>query len=146
MTWVLYDYLDDKGINEIKAWTQKLQKKERAKLNAKLDMLEKHGSDLPPGLLSDTKFSHIKEIVIKGQVAVRLMVCRGPIDNNKEFTLLFGAIEKDRKYIPRDALQQAETRRQKIIKAQKKWKEVIKGREIVKTPNSRRCLHERVGE
>ena len=87
MTWVLYDYLDDKGINEIKAWTQKLQKKERAKLNAKLDMLEKHGSDLPPGLLSDTKFSHIKEIVIKGQVAVRLMVCRGPIDNNKEFTL-----------------------------------------------------------
>lgn len=129
MAWKLYDYVDHRDNNDIKTWMRGLQKKERAKLNVKLDMLKNAGSNLPTGLLSDTKLPHIKKIRILGQVAVRLMVCKGPIDNQKEFTLLLGAIEKDRKLIPEDVEEKAEARRQ----------------EICKNPTSRRCLHERVG-
>ncbi len=58
------------------------------------------------------------------------MLCKGPIVNNKEFTLLFGAIEKDQKLEPKDAEKRAEARRQ----------------EIIANPSSRRCLHEWVAE
>ena len=36
----------------IKAWTEGLQKRDHARLNQKLDMLQQHGAGLPPGLLS----------------------------------------------------------------------------------------------
>jgi hypothetical protein len=117
------------GITILRLGRKDYKKAERIKLNQKLDMLENSGPNLTTGLLSDSKLSHIKKIRIKGRVAIRLMLCKGPIDNKKEFTLLFGAIEKDNKLTPKDAEQRAETRRQEIIQA----------------PNSRRCLHERVG-
>lgn len=107
---------------------QYLQKDQRAKLKLRLDMLEKHGPGLSTGVLSDTKLPHIKKIRIGGKVAVRLMLCKGPIDNLNEFTLLAGAIEKDRKLIPKNAEQIAELRRQ----------------EILVDPINKRCFHERV--
>jgi len=126
MTWQIYDYVNSRGNNEIKDWMLRLQKPARARLNVKLDMLEKNGSNLSTGLLSDTKEPHIKKIRLNGRVAPRLMLCKGPIENNKEFTLLFGAIEKDRKLEPRDAENRAEARRQ----------------EIISNPSSGRRLHE----
>ena len=128
MSWELYDYRDNRGTNDIKSWTQALQKDQRAKLALRLDMLQQNGSDLSTGVFSDTKMPHIKKIRIGGKVAVRLMLCRGPINNNSEFTLLLGAIEKDRKLIPKDAEKLAELRRQ----------------EIITDPINKRCLHERV--
>jgi|SRR3989304_7091169 len=126
MSYKLYDYVDNRGNNTIKDWILNLQKPERGRLDLKLALLEKHGLNLGTGLLTESKLSHIKEIKINGRVALRLMVCKGPIENDKEFTLLFGAIEKDRKLIPNDAVQRAEIRRQ----------------EIIANPSSRRCLHE----
>lgn len=52
----------------------------------------------------------------------------GSPNYNKEFTLLYGAIEKDTKYIPRDAPEQAESRRLKVVA----------------DPDNRRCAHEQV--
>ncbi len=52
MTWKLYDYVSN-GTNMIKAWTIGLEQQQLAKLNAKLDMLQQYGPDLPPNLLSD---------------------------------------------------------------------------------------------
>ena len=51
----LYDYKDENGNNDFKEWTKKLQKVERAKLNAKLDMLASKGSELFPHVLTDTR-------------------------------------------------------------------------------------------
>ncbi|MYG40702.1 MAG: hypothetical protein F4201_07825 [Nitrospira sp. SB0677_bin_15] len=129
MTYKLYDFVDGKGINQIKKWTQGLQKRDRVRLNRKLDLLEQSGKDLPPGLLSDTDSSKIKKLRITGRKVptLRPMLCRGPINVETEFTILQGAIEQDRKLVPSDAVLQAEQKRQIILDCP-----------------SRRCEHEQV--
>ena len=51
----------------------------------------------------------------KGQVQLRPMVCKGPFDMSKEFTLLHGAIEKDKKLIPEDVKSRAQSNRTILI-------------------------------
>ena len=114
MTFAIYDYVMHDGHNPFKEWARGLGKPELAKLNQKLDMLERCGGDLPPGLFSDTSFPSIKKIRINGKVALRPLLCRGPVDVHAEFTLLHACIEKDRK-LPKGSLEIAESRRNEII-------------------------------
>ena len=113
--WRLYDYVNNRGRNDFESWTKSLEKRDRARLSAKLRMLETAGPDLPPQLLAGPIKGHIYKLRINGQVALRPLLCKGPINKDKEFTLLMGAIEKDQKLEPRDAPNEAEIRRQKII-------------------------------
>ena len=126
--WRLFDYVDHRGINVIKEWAQRLEKPERARLNRKLDMLVQNGPDLSPGLLAGTRLRHIDKIKVTGRVTLRLLLCRGPIEHKGEFTLLFGAFERDRKLVPSDAEQRANANRD----------------EVILNPLERRCEHERV--
>lgn len=103
MSYNLFDYLDAKGFNQIKIWTAGLQKKEKAKFNARTDMLQKMGDELMPDPLSDTKAPGVKKLKIHGKVQLRPMLCKGPIDIDIEYTFLLGAIEKDSKLEPKDA-------------------------------------------
>jgi hypothetical protein len=48
-------------------------------------------------------------------VTCRIMICKGPLSNNAEFTILFIAQEKDRKLVPRDADKCADDNRAEII-------------------------------
>lgn len=123
----LFDYIDEHGNNDIKIWMQGLQKVQRAKLNAKLDMLEKVGIELFPQVLTDTPTAGIQKLRIKGNVQLRPMLCKGPIDNEKEFTLLIGAVERDSCLIPHKADEKANERKS-----------------IIKNNPNRRCEHERV--
>jgi hypothetical protein len=109
----LFDFTDAEGNNMIQGWADSLplQKRTRAKLESKIDMLAKAGDDLPPGLLQPTRCKHIMEIATKGNVAVRLMLCRGPFDMSQEFTFLYGSRERDKKYVPRDAPERADSNR-----------------------------------
>src|SRR5437588_9360141 len=93
--WTLFDYVNEDGVNEIAQWTRRLEKRQRIKLNQKLDMLQKHGPDLPPQLLAGPIFPHIYKLKVKGNVQLRPMLCKGPIIYDEEFTLLLGAIETD---------------------------------------------------
>jgi len=124
----LFDFKDSDGENVIQSWADKfpLQKKDRGRLDSKIDMLKSVGDNLPPKLLQPTKSRHIMEIAVDGQVAFRLMLCRGPFDAKSEFTFLFGATEKDRKYIPKDSLERADRNRTDLI-----------------SNPSQRCKHER---
>ena len=108
--WPIYDFLHNSGSNLIKAWGDGGSQSERV-CRRKSDLLAQHGDELPPGLLSDTSIPTIKKIRVNGRVAVRLMLCRGPIDVAAEFTLLMGVVEKDRKLIPENAEAIAEERR-----------------------------------
>lgn len=113
---ILYDYINHDGYNPFKEWSQSLEKTMLAKLNQKIDMLELHGANLPPGLFSDSNLRHIKKFRINGKIAIRPLLCRGPIDmRGEEFTLLAGATEKDRKLLPGGILETADNRRQQII-------------------------------
>jgi hypothetical protein len=124
----LFDYVDNRGVNDFKEWSKGLEKKDLAKLNSKLDSLQKEPS-LPPQLLAGPLGGlPIYKLRINGNVALRPMLCKGPVNMGEEFTLLFGAEEKDRKLIPADAVKRADDRRQ----------------EVVQNPTQRRCPHERV--
>src|SRR6202171_999033 len=109
--WLLYDYVDESGRNVFKDWTVCLETKELAKLNRKLEMLEKE-PELPPGLLVGPLkgFPHLYLLKIKGDVQVRPFLCKGPVNKKREFTLLLGAFEKDWKYIPSNAWRLAEAK------------------------------------
>jgi hypothetical protein len=116
--WRIYAYIDSRGINVVEEWASdiKFDKDLLARLNQKLDLLEYHGSDLPPGLLAGTSFKHVDKLRIFGRKTVwRFMLCKGPINNDFEFTILFVAQEKDRKLIPKDAYKRADDNRKEII-------------------------------
>lgn len=117
MAWILYDYVGPRGDNDFKLWSWRLQKADLARLNRKLKMLEDNGADLPTGLLAGPikGHAHIYKLRINGRVALRPLLCKGPIDNDTEFTLLMGAFEKDRKWVPPNAPRTAEDRRNEVI-------------------------------
>jgi transcriptional regulator with XRE-family HTH domain len=71
MPWTIYNYVHPREGNLVKTWSLGLQKKERAKLNAKIDALAMHGPDLIPGLLSPTGVPSIFKLKIRGQVQLR---------------------------------------------------------------------------
>jgi hypothetical protein len=116
MKYALFDYVTDKGTNDFKIWTEKLQKTQLAKLNARLDMLENKGSDLFPQILTGTDTAGIQKLRVRGKIELRPMVCTGPINHKKEFTLLVGAIEKQGKLEPKKADQIADKRKKEVIK------------------------------
>lgn len=111
----------------MKAWSIGLQKKERAKLNAKIDALEMYGTDLIPGILAPTGVASIFKLKAQGQVKLRPMVCEGPGTGEQAFTFLMGAKEISWKYEPSDAPKIASDLRNDLI-----------------AHPERRILHERV--
>lgn len=126
--WKLYDYVDAGGANDFAAWCRELQRPDLARLNRKLKMLADNGPDLGPKLLAGPLkgYAHIRKIIVNGRVALRPLLCKGPIDNDHEFTLLEGAFERDREWIPANAREIAVERRQ----------------EVICDSNARRCPHE----
>lgn len=127
--WKIFDYVSARGTNEIKKWTGRLEKAHRIRLNQKLDMLEKVGPELPPQLLAGPIFDHIYKLrITSNNVQLRPMLCKGPINQEKEFTLLLGAFEVGDEFQPKDAPQRAASNREAVID----------------DPKRRRCRHERV--
>jgi hypothetical protein len=110
----IYDYVDPIEGNLMKTWSLGLQKKELAKLNAKIDALEMYGNDLIPGILSPTGTASIFKLKIQGQVKLRPMVCEGP-GNKPSFTFLIGAKEISWGYEPAGAPDIASRIRQDLL-------------------------------
>lgn len=129
MPYNIFDYVNNKGTNEFKEWSRKLQKIQRAKLNEKLDKLMLVGDGLMPELLTDAGITNIKKLRIKVQnVQLRPLLCNGPIDKESEYTLLMGAKEVGDKWEPKSAPQKAFNRMQ----------------EVTTNPAKKRRKHERV--
>ena len=114
--WTIYDYVDPVNGNLIKVWCTRLQKKERAKLNQRLDSLAMHGPSLIPGILSPTGMSQIFKLKIHGKVQLRPMLCEGPGRGEQAFTLLLGAVEVSNDYVPLGAPLLASRMRESLIK------------------------------
>ena len=123
--WKLFDYVTPQQKNDILAWLSALQKRERARIESKFDMLEEHGLSLPAKLLTDTPDPKIKKMRVNGAIALRPLLCVGPIDMAGEFTLLKGATEKDDEFAPKDAVEVAASRRVQVSE----------------NPTDRRCDH-----
>jgi hypothetical protein len=114
--WTIFDYVDPVDGNMFKTWSVRLQKKELAKLNNRLDALSIHGPGLIPGILSPTGIPSIFKLKIHGQVQLRPMLCDGPGRGEYSFTLLIGAIEVSDDYVPKGAPLLAARMRESLIK------------------------------
>ena len=125
--WELYDYVDHGGVNDFERWSRGLQKPDLARLNRKIRMLEDNGPNLGPKLLAGPLggYPHIYKLRVRGLTELRPLLCKGPIDNETEFTLLNGAFEVGGQWVPGNARSEAQTRRQQVIN----------------DPNNRRCPH-----
>jgi hypothetical protein len=118
MSWNIYEFLVRPKVGVIEVWLRqaRIQKKAKTLLNQKLDLLEMHGPNLPPELLAGPIDGHIYKLRIRVQrVQLRPLLCRGPLQNNSEFTLLCGATERDDELVPTNVVQQAEQHRQIIL-------------------------------
>lgn len=127
MDYGIYDYVDAHGENQIKSWANDLQKTERAKLAARIDMLAAYGDRLFPDILAGSSVAGIFKLKVHGKVQLRPLLCRGPQDSTMEYTLLVGATERDSKLEPKNAHRIAEDRRATVA-----------------SDKNRRCKHERV--
>jgi hypothetical protein len=122
--WSIYEYVED-GRSTIHKWLKdnNISERDRGHLVAKMDMLAKNGTELWPGILAGPiasksspnklKPSHIYKLIVHGQIMLRPMLCRGPVDMDGEFTFLIGAIEKGG-VLDTDAMD-AEVRRREVI-------------------------------
>lgn len=112
----VYDFVDGTGRDVIDDWLSGLDKVLCARMRLKIDMLMNTDGDLPPKMLTDTKNPHIKELRVNSKEALRVLLCRGRGSKQGvlEYTLLFGAVERDRKYVPKNALDVADANRKLV--------------------------------
>lgn len=121
--WARYHYLDDKGADVISGWIEGLQVRDKAILKQKTDHLQRIGPDegvklkLLAGPLRDgrRRITPIYKLHAKGSVQLRPMLCKGPVDNDAEFTILKEATEKNSRLIPPTAVEIAQERREIIL-------------------------------
>lgn len=128
MAFLIYDFVNQSAENEFKMWNQGLEKPQRAKLNEKIDKLELYGDTLHPAMLTGTDVAGIKKIRARGGVQLRPLLCNGPIEIEKEYTMLMGAKEVGDKWVPKNAPDKADAKKQ-LVKLD---------------PANRRIKHERV--
>jgi hypothetical protein len=124
----LWDFLDGREKNVILDWAKKdrLTNRDRAVLNQKIKRLSQvdYALAVQTKLLAGPIYKHVYKLIIHGDVMLRPMLCRGPMDNEAEYTFLLGAVETGGK-LPAGSKEQAELNR------------VV----ILENPTNRRCHH-----
>lgn len=92
---ILFDYVNDRGKNEILEWSSGLQTRDRAKLEQKLRRLTQVTVDLArqTHLLAGPLVGSIYKLRVNATVMLRPHLCTGPVDKRHEYTLLVGAVE-----------------------------------------------------
>ena len=128
--YALWDFPSPRRENLILRWVKndRLTVRDRAALNQKLDRLAQmtFQDAIETKLLAGPIYKHVYKLTIHGDVMLRPMLCRGPLDNEAEYTLLLGAVEVGGK-LPAGAKEKAEENRGTVI-----------------ADHSRRCTHERI--
>lgn len=114
MPWNIFDYRDNRGRNVIRHWLSRAGTVLAAKADAKIRMLSQFGPECPKGVLADTSDRHIDKLRVLGKDNTRVLLCKGPVNLNSEYTLLSAHPEKDRK-LPRGAVEDAASRRLEVI-------------------------------
>ncbi len=113
--WDIYDYLTPSGKNDIYKWAMEFNGERRGKFEEKLDVLRKHGIDVPKDLLPYLG-NDIYKLKVQGKPQLRPLLCRGIKDKNlEEFTILIGVIEENGKFRPSDAIDRAGSRLDELL-------------------------------
>lgn len=112
-----WDFVGTDRQNVIEIWLNGLDPGLRGRMNAKIRALMISEGGVGPNMLTPTTDPHIKELIVNGKQALRLLLCRGPTEDSMltDYTFLFGAKERDSRYVPRDALKRASDHRTLVI-------------------------------
>jgi len=115
---LIWDFVDHRNENVILKWVlaDRLDKRDRAQLNQKIRRLAQVDFNLAINtkLLAGPIYEHIYKLHAKGCVQLRPMLCRGPMDNDAEYTLLLGAVEIGGQ-LPLGSREKAAERREAVI-------------------------------
>lgn len=95
--WTIFDYVDPVDGNLIRIWSARLQKKERAKLNHRLDSLAMHGPGLIPGILSPAGIASIFKIENTWQGSIEAVIMRGSGAGRRGFHSSTGSVRSIRR-------------------------------------------------
>lgn len=108
------DYLAADGKTEVREWLDSLLTRARAKIQARIVVLESMKVLQRPyvGILAGDCDGLLEIRVNSGNVEYRPLACYGP--GGRQVTILYGTLEKNRKFVPPDACRNALTRRQVI--------------------------------
>lgn len=126
----LFEYVDRRGRGAYSEWRARLQVAQRAALDLKVDVLLRDPT-LPPNLLrgpvrqNGKTYRHTYKLTVNGNVALRPLACKGPIDPLTEWTLLVPAVEIGGK-LDDVLLALAEQRRLEIISDPSRRREIVK--------------------
>ncbi len=113
---LIYEYADARGDGAISRWMRReLGTVQRARLAEKIDRLSDADPRLQPSFVRGPIAGHIYKLhVTAGRVAMRPLLCKGPIDMKNEWTLLLPAVEQGGKLLPADAITEANRRRAQV--------------------------------
>lgn len=120
--WNFRVFKTERGIDVFGKWIDELPIKARVKITTRIKYLEATEHWKRPAFDKLAGYENLYEIRVVFGVQYRIIGCYGP--SRKEFTFLIGAIEKDDKLEPREALKIAETR-SKLISLKKHTAEFI---------------------
>jgi phage-related protein len=113
--WDIYDYLTPSGRNDIYKWAKGFSNERRGKFEEKLDVLRKHGVNVPKDLLAYLG-NDIYKLKVQGKPQLRPLLCRGVKDKNlEEFTIFIGVTEENGELRPKDAIDQARKRLAELL-------------------------------
>lgn len=110
---IAFQYVDRRERPLLAEWGLGVEQK--AKLDNVRDLVGRMEKSefIRSGLYMSMK-NNIFKLKVHGKVQLRPMSCFGPIDEDEEVTLLFPAVEKGGKLIPRDAADRAIPRRAEV--------------------------------
>ena len=112
--WKFKVFISINNVCDFEKWFNTQIPEDRAKITIFINrlLITERWSSMHVRPLSD--YSKINELIIKGKkVQLRPLGCFGP--KRKEFTLLLGAIEKNDRFIPKDAPKRADERQKLVI-------------------------------
>ncbi|HUP45422.1 MAG TPA: type II toxin-antitoxin system RelE/ParE family toxin [Thermoanaerobaculia bacterium] len=112
--WTFFDYVSERGVNEIDAWLDSLPPKAAAKVEWLVSNLRGVPRLTRPYVGTRAKYPSLYELVVDaGGRALRPLCCYGP--DLRQVTILIGAEEKDGELIPKHVERTAEQRRLIIL-------------------------------
>src|SRR6185312_12650132 len=118
LRWQIYCFLSERRSNLIADWlkSERVSAAQRGDFQAKIDLFERGGPDLITGFITETPIAaDIYKMKVKGKVQLRPMACKGPIDLNREYTILLGWIERDRERVPTEVKRKAQENRLIVV-------------------------------
>jgi hypothetical protein len=133
----VFEYIDLRGRGVYTEWYLERQKNQRAALDAKLDAVRSAGEpgdtrrgELPPNMFrgpvreGNRSYPNTYKFTVNCDVALRPLACKGPVDEQSEWTILVPVIEVGRKYPP-GCFQEAEDRRLEILRDPSRRREIL---------------------